>query len=439
MQRIEINKDLSKPYLLIARGLKEIKETAIKVSLSAKRTLELLQALQAREELNAEDSALLGDAIRHYQAIALTVDVWPEITSASLYDEEAITNLFYSVYEKLQNAKTNVALKSRFHAYTWITLNIGRLGTFLNNSHLSADEAQLVSETLYTPMQRMAKLKSFLEGFRKVLTADQQNLLQPVVDAMHMQADHLGHRAQRHIPEAGESMSKVAQLMLEKLEVFAPAADLEKENFDYELDDLALTISSVEFSGNFKPSLERLLHMIKADVIDQQLKTQSAEKIEKSAAMKLCQYTQDMLDAVLSKKTPDEKLTAIQKYQQKCNKTSGIKTFLKVIAAVVIAAVITVLVTAAICGIAALIGTLFGGPAGTVAGAVAGLVKGVVTGEAIGVVVASAVTGCTLSGGISHFTMFKKAPLQQAASAVTEEAKTCKPLAPTQFATPTAS
>jgi hypothetical protein len=426
MQRIEINGKLSKDFLAIARGLKEIKETAYNVSLSAERICALLEKLKRTQEIAAEDVSMLDDAIRHYRIIASNLDAWPEITTEALASEESIRKLFFDIFSRLQDAAANQALRQRLQAYVWITCNIGALGKFLNAAILGTEDADIIHKNLYTPMQRMAKLKSFLESFKAALTQEDQDLLRPVIDELHAGTAELNEQANKLIPDTGEKMSQAAQLMLRKLDFFVPEY-LKKANYEHELRDLKLTIKTVNFSGDFKPRLEELYHLMSANVIAQRLNGKSEKDISNSDAMKLCRHTQSMLDVVLSGKSTDDKLKAIQTFE-KNTQTSGLVTALKILAAIVIAAVATVLVAAATMGVAAILGTFFG-PPGIVTGAIGGLVDGVITGVGIGVAVAATVTGVALGSVFSYHTMFKTDPMTRVAKQVADEARTCEPLA----------
>ena len=320
-------------------------------------------------------------------------------------------------------------MHARLQAYGWVTGNIVKLNELLNSTPLSVEEANIVYD-IFVPTRRMGLLKSLVEGFQKALSPAEQLKLQGVLDSLHTQATQLTARIDRLTPENGHAMSDAGRLMLQKLNLFAPQ-DLSKELYEYELEDLALTISTVDPVGHFKERLEQLHKRIADDVLEQKINRNTVGQITQSQAMQLCRYTHKMLDVVLNKdKSADDKLAAIETFEDKCDQTSGMNKFLKWIGAVVIAAVVTVLVTAAIVGIAAIIGTCFGGPAGTVAGAVAGLVQGVYSAAGVGIAVASFVTGVTVSGLVSPHTLFKKSGMRVAADNVVAQASDYKDYVP---------
>jgi hypothetical protein len=422
MQRVEINPNLGPDYIKIARILKEVKETAYTVSIAAKRTLEVLRARKLAGGLTAQEDALLDDAILHYGAIAKKEDAWPQISTVSLATEESIIRLFL---EAIPLLKTDPAIQDRINAYGWVSANVGKLNQLLTSlaSNFTDAEAKIVQE-LYKPTTRMGLLKSLIDSLQQGLNAQQLQQLQGAADALKAEAAHITARMNRAVPEAGFDMSPAGRAMLQQLNLFAPE-NLNKELYEYELEDLETTIKTVQprGTGDFKGKLLDLHAQIGIDVRKQKAAGKTVEQITHSPAMELCRYTHRMLDVVLNnQKSPDEKLVAIKTFQTKSDQTTGLCTFLKVVGAIAIAAAITVLLTAAIVGIASIIGTFCGGPAGTIAGAVAGLAYGSYTAAGIGVAAASLVTGVTVSAAVSPFTLFKKSDLRMAAEEVTKKA-----------------
>ncbi len=408
MQRIEINLKLPKPFIKIARGLKELKETAYNVSASAGEFLKKLNLIKI-EELPYSKQELPTIAKAHFTEIANTPDPWPEITNKTLSSEESIRNIFREIHRKLTNEREKKILDDRLKNYAWITLNLNVLGKFVQR-HLPDVPVESITTLLYQPMQRLAKLKGFLNEVKTALQESEQD----------QQNSELNGSMVEHFNAVNEIVSDFnqavnlrvpADVMLNSITIFSPK--LAEAEYALQILELGELVSTISQNDDLQLHLNYLLNLIMTDTTEQKIANKTDDQIMDSDAMKLCQYTYQMLNKVLEKELGnrdtifERKLEAVELFKSQCNETDGLTKFLDTLVAIIIAAVVTIVVAAAVTGFCAILGTLFGGPAGTVVGGVTGLIQGAYSGVGIGVAAGSALTGVSTSALLSHFWLFK--------------------------------
>jgi hypothetical protein len=325
-----------------------------------------------------------------------------------------------------------------------VTVHLAELENLIRSIQLQPDHMQNISVTMYAPMQRLTKLKAFLDSF---VNTFEQNRQQDESTAMHESTiSHIGalHNgtaaiaiAVNHlIPSAEPAQSNQevplvtigVEQFISKLALFCP--EISGPEYELDLGNLERTIDTIDPHDlyDLKHALMGFLHSLRADVEMQNSRFHKDSEIASSTAIQLCRHTEHLLNILLRKGPYDsesallKKLDAIQQFTDKCESTQGFARFAKYVEAILFAAAAFVANIAIVTGLCAIAGTLFGGPAGTVLGAVTGLLQG--TYSAIGAAIVAFSAALAVPETIyaaKHF-HFKHNPLTEKALEIADMA-----------------